>query len=146
MKGSVLPDHAPVNNFELIVVGLPRIFFTEIGSLEEELQVVQLPDRTQASGGNTLPGETTAKSMVHHDIERLGLESWFKEGQDPVSPLYKKTAILLLKRLSGQNAARYSLTGLFISKRVTPELDKNNEGEAGMIEWTLKWDDVIPLG
>lgn len=146
MKGSVLPDHVPVNNFELMVIGQPRIYFVEVSGIEEELEVVTLPDRTQASGGNTKPGEFTAMTMMHHDIERLALEFWYKEGQDPVSPLYKKPATLIHKRLSGTSTARFALVGLFISKRVLPDLDKNNEGEAAMIEWTFKFDDIIPLG
>jgi len=145
LKGSVLPDHIPVNNYEMIVVGLPRIFFVTVSGIEEELQVVNLPDRTQASGGNTLPVEFTASNMMHHSVERAALEIWFKQGQDPVDPLYKKAAMLIHKTLSGSPNGRFALTSIFISKRKLPDLDKNNDGEPAMIEWTFKADDILPL-
>lgn len=145
MKGSIEPDHVPINNYELIIVGLPRIFFSTISGIEEELQVINLPDRTQASGGNTLPGEFTATQLIHHETELAALEIWFKEGQDPVTLTYKKIATLIHKSISGTNKARYSLVGLFISKRKLPDLEKANDGEAAMIEWTFKFDDILPL-
>ncbi len=145
MKGSILQDHIPVNNFDLIVIGLPRIYFIQVSGIEEELQIVSLPDRTQASGGNTLPFEFTAMQPMHHVVERAALEIWFKEGQDPVSPLYKKPATLLHKTIGGSLDGRFAMIGLFVSKRKLPDLDKNNDGDMAMVEWTFKGDDILPV-
>jgi len=145
MRGEVLPDHMPISNFTLLVVGLPPMYFSKIAGLEQELQTVDLPDRTTASGGNTTPVEFTAETMMHHTNDQLALELWFKEGQDPVSPLYKKAATLIHKSLSGGNFRSFTLVALYVSKRKTPDLDKINEGEPAVIEWTFKADDMLPI-
>ena len=138
--GSVQPGHAPVNNYELRITGFIDIFFAEVSGIEVEVQEVDLPDRTKASGGQTVPQEFTAMTMIHHTLERAALESWFTEGQEPVQATYKKTATLYHKSISGANVAVYSLEGLWIKKRKLPDLSKENEGEAGMIEWTFSVD------
>jgi hypothetical protein len=145
LKGRVKPDHIPVNKFTLFAAGVPPIEFIQVSGIEEELQTVELPDRTNASGGHTAPVEFTAMSMMHHLIEQAALELWLKEGQDPVSPLYKKVGTLIHKSLTGGTLRTYTLTGLFISKRKLPDLDMANEGEAAMIEWTFKADNVLPV-
>lgn len=145
MKGRVQADHMPVNKFQLFAVGMPPIEFITVSGIEEELQSVDLPDRTTASGGHTAPVEFTGTTMMHHSIERNALELWFKEGQDPVSPLYKKIGTLIVKSLTGQKLVVYTLTGLFISKRATPDFDMANEGEAAILEWTFKADNMLPV-
>ena len=144
MQGLIQPNHIPVNNFLLQVIGLPSITFTQVDGLEEELEVVQLPDRTKASGGNTLPIEFSAQVPAHHDTEVLALEAWYKEGQDPVSPTYKKVGLLIMKDQGGNTKRTYTLTGMFPMKRATPELDIENAGDIAMHTWTFSVDDVQP--
>jgi len=145
MKGTIQQDHMPVNKYELIILGMPTIRFTEISGIEEELEVVDLPDRTKAPGGHTKPVEFTAKTMMHHLVEQAGLEIWFQESQDPVSPLYKKIGTLLHKSLTGRTLRSYTLTGVFPTKRALPDLAMENEGEAAQVEWTFSADDVLPI-
>lgn len=144
MKGDIRPDHIPMNKFKLIVQGLPLITFTEVAGLEEELETVDLPDRTAASGGQTKPVEFTAKMPTHHTEQRIAMESWYEEGKDPVSPTYKKIGTLVKMSLSGAQTVSYIMNGLFVCKRNTPDLDMSNEGEMDQIEWTLKADSLIP--
>jgi hypothetical protein len=82
---------------------------------------------------------------MHHLAEQLALEGWFKEGQDPITPTYKKAGSLLHKSGTGKTIRSYSLIGLWISKRVTPELDMENEGEMATVTYTFQWDDVLPI-
>lgn len=145
LKGLIQPDHIPVNKFQLLVIGLPPIRFVTVGGIEEELQAVDLPDRTKASGGNTTPVEFTATSMAHHTLEQAALEAWFKEGQDPVQTTYKKVGTLIMQSLSGAKIRTFSLVGLFVQKRSTPELDMANEGEPAMTEWTFMADQLLPI-
>jgi len=145
MKNVLLPDHIPLNNYELIVVGSPGpIKFVTISGLEQELETVDLPDRTKASGGNLKAVEFTATHPKHHFIEDAFLEAWFLEGQDPVLPTYKKPATLLVKSISTLVTRSYTLINLFVSKRVTPDLDMANEGELFATEWTFMADTIIP--
>jgi hypothetical protein len=142
----LLPDHIPVNQFDLIVVGgPPKIEFITIDGLEEELDTVDLPDRTKATGGATKPVEFVATHPKHHTIEDAFLELWFSEGQDPVLPTYKKAATLLVNSISSLNIRSYNLIGLFPSKRKTADLDMANEGELNATEWTFMTDLIIPL-
>ena len=145
MKGAILPDHIPINKYKLIIPGLPPLTPTEIGGLEDELQTVDLPDRTKATGGNRGTVEFSISIPAHHLIERAAMEIWFQEGQDPVLPTYKKAGTLIITSLSGSQFASYTLPGLFIMKRATPDLELANEGEMMSIEYTMSSDDVIPI-
>jgi hypothetical protein len=146
LKGKILSNHIPKNNYELIVNGLSQsILFTEIGGISEELEIVELPDRTVASGGNTKSTEMTAMQPSHHDVEVAQMEEWFKECQDPVAPTYKKTATLIKKAISGEIVRSYTLQGIFPKQRALQDLSLENEGEMDTIEWTFSIDDVLPL-
>jgi hypothetical protein len=141
LRGKVNANHVPVNNFELAVSGETQTFwFTEISGIEFEIQAVDLPDRTKASGGNPLPQEFTAKMLMHHDAERKVLNEWLEAAIEPVTATYKKTATLTHKTIAGANNAKYTITGLWIMKRKLPDLDRANEGEAAVIEWTFSAD------
>jgi hypothetical protein len=145
MQGTVQPRHIPVNNYELLVNGLPPIVFSEISGFEDETEAVDLPDRTKASGGNKKPVEFTAMSFEHHASERAALEAWFKEGRDPVTPTYKKVGTLIKRNIGGVVATTNTLSGLWITKKKGPDLDMANEGEPAMIEWTFSADAVDPI-
>ncbi len=145
MKGVIKPDHIPVNKYTLAILGVPSLTPTEVSGIEDELETVDLPDRTTASGGNRGPTEFTMMIPAHHDREILACELWYREGQEPVSPGYKKAATLTMRSLSGIRSRRRSLIGAYISKRADPDLDMSNEGDMATIEYTVKVDDLIPL-
>jgi hypothetical protein len=144
MKGVIAPDHVPVNNYQMIVNGLPPLVFTEVSGIEDELEKVDLPDRTTASGGNRKSTEVTVKLPAHHVVMRQAMENWYKEGQDPVSPTYKKNATYILTSLSRLQAISYRLTGVWVSGRTLPDGEMENEGEMAVIEYTLTVDDIDP--
>ena len=145
MKGAIKADHIPLNKFKLLVIGLPPLTPTSVSGIEEELEVVNLPDRTQASGGNTKPGEFTIKLPMHHSIEQAAMELWLRESQDPVTPTYKKAATLIHQSIGGTIFRSFTLVGVFPSKRKLPDLEMANEGELAEVEWTLKFDDILPV-
>ena len=145
MKGKIKPDHMPVNKYELVVIGLPPITPVTVSGIEDELQTVDLPDRTKASGGNRNPSEVVITLPMHHLAEQAAMELWYAESQDPVSPTYKKIGTLIYKSLSGQSFKSYTLDGVFPSKRALPEGDMANEGEQANVEWTLQVDNVLPI-
>lgn len=145
MKGDIQPDHMPVNNYELSIIGLPNLTPTEVSGLEEELNTTDLPDRTRASGGQKPPTEFTIMIPLHHEVEMAAMEVWYAEGQDPVSPTYKKVGTITHKSISGTNLRSYTLVGAFVMKRVLPDLEKENEGEMAAAEWTISVDDILPI-
>jgi hypothetical protein len=145
LQGTVQPGHIPVNNYELIVVGLPPMVFTKISGFETVNESVELPDRTRASGGNRKPVEFTGMSFEHHTAERAALEFWFQEGKDPVSPTYKKVGTLIKRDIHGRVASTNSILGLWITKKKAPDLDLANDGEPALIEWTFSADSVQPI-
>lgn len=145
IKGKIKPDHIPVNKYMLILETLPLIMtLTNIGAIEEDLDRVDLPDRTRASGGNTKAIETTIKQPMHHSAEVAQMEGWFEECQDPVSINYKKVGSLLGISLSGETIRSYALDGVFLTKRALPEWSMENEGDMAEIEWGLSIDDIMP--
>lgn len=136
----------PLNKYELLVVGIITGSLTpvEVSGMEDELQVVDLPDRTKASGGNRNPTEIEIALPMHHTQEQLAMEAWFLESQDPVSPTYKKAATLIHKSISGSALRTYSMVGVFPTKRALPDLEMANEGEQANVTWTLSVDDLLP--
>jgi len=145
MKGAIQGDHIPVNKYQLLVLGMPPLTFTEVSGIEEELEVAELPDRTVASGGNTKAIEFTGKLPMHHLAEQAAMELWFSSAQDPVLPTYKLPATLVHQSITGNVLRTYSLLGLFPSKRALPDLEMANEGEMAAVEWTFRADDILPI-
>jgi hypothetical protein len=141
LKFVIQPDHITVNNYRLLVSGLPPITFVSVGSLEKELDCVDLPDRTQASTGRTKPGEVEVKVPAHHLTEVAAMAEWIQESSDPVSPTYKKTATLVSYSGTGLIQQTLTLIGLFAYKDVTPDLEMDNDGDMADRTYTLKWDD-----
>lgn len=144
LKGRIQSNHIPKNNYELQVTGLAKsILLTEISDIPEELDVVDLPDRTAASGGHTRATEFTAMQPSHHDVEVKIMEAWFQESQDPVAATYKKTGTLIQKAIDGSIVRAYGLQGIFPKQRSIGEMSMENEGELQLIEWTFSVDDVL---
>lgn len=145
MKGVIDPDHIPVNKYELNFLGIVGLTPTEVSGLEDELETTDLPDRTRASGGNRGPSEITIMLPMHHTVEQAAMEIWYRECQDPVLPTYKKVGTLRHNSLSGNISRSFTLNGSFITKRVLPDLELENEGEMASVEWTISVDDIIPI-
>ena len=147
LKNLIQEDHIPVNKYELIVVGLavPSVTFTELSGLEFELGVIELPDRTKATGGQRGTGEFTGMVPLHHTAEILAMDAWFEEGLDPVTSTYKKVGTLLFSRNTGGLGKTYSMIGMWCSKRKTPDLSFENDGEMAVNEYTIQVDDMLPV-
>lgn len=145
MKGAIQPDHVALNNYEFLVIGLIPITLTRVGGIEDELETVTLPDRTVASGGNRGPTEFEIDVPLHHTIEVAAMELWYRESQDPVLPTYKKPCTIIYKSVSGNIQRNFTLIGVFPKKRELPEMEMENEGEMGVVTWTMSADDVIPI-
>lgn len=145
MKGEIQADHMPVNKYVLQVVGLLTIKAVSISGIEDELETIELPDRTVASGGNRKATEFSMMVPMHHLSEQAALELWFAGSQDPVVPTYKKPCTLTITSLSGLRSKGYTLTGVFPKKRNTPDLEMENEGEMANVEWIMSVDSILPL-
>jgi hypothetical protein len=146
MKGVIKPDHMAVSKYELLVAGMIPITATEIKGISDELQTVELPDQTVASGGNRKSTEFTMKIPMHHTVEVDAMEVWYRSAQDPVLPTYKLAATLIYKSISGNTLRTYAIIGLFPSKRTLPDAEMKNAGDMATVEWTMKADDIMPLG
>ena len=145
LKGEINAGHIARNKYSLQVIGLavPEVTFTSIGSLEEEIEKATLPDRTAASGGQKPPLEVEVRVPAHHDVEISAMETWYIEGQDPVSPTYKKTAVLNQFNIHGVVTRSYTLTGVWNMKRATDDVSFENEGEMATHGYTLSIDEVV---
>ena len=142
MKGVIKPDHIPVNKYELFVVGLPPIGFVKVSGIEEQVDAVELPDRTIATGGRTKPVDFKVEVPMHHTVEQAAMEIWLREAQDPVTPTYKKPATLIHRSLSGETLRTDTLLGLWVKSRKLPDLELNNDGDMAVVEYGLQADDI----
>lgn len=147
LKGLLQEDHIPVNKYEMVVVGLavPTITFTNITGLEFELGVIELPDRTKASGGQRGTAEIVGQVPLHHVAEIAAMDLWYEEGLDPVTATYKKAGTMIYLRGTGQVGKTYSMMGIWVSKRKTPDLDMEDDGEMAVNEYTMQVDDMLPV-
>jgi len=144
MKGDIAPNHIPVNKFQLFVLGLPPITFTEISGIEQETASVELPDRTVRSGGVTLPIEFTAKVPSHHVLQIAVLEAWRADAVAAV-PGYLKEATLIQQSVNGQVFRTRTLVHMWPSKESVPDLDMMNDGEISAEEYTFKADEILSI-
>lgn len=144
-KRVLLDDHHQVNKFSLEVVGLPPLTPITISGLEEELDSVDLPDRTSATGGRTKPIEFDMALPAHHVTEQKAMEAWKVENQDPVTATAKKSGILQIESQSSVKSIAFGLDGLWPQKRALPDLDMDNDGDMAVITWTMKCDEMEPI-
>jgi hypothetical protein len=142
-KAVLTPDHFAISKYDILVEGGPPLVFNEITWPENELDTVELPDRTWASGGREKPFEFTAMHPVHQaeGAEEDFLVSWKEQGKDPVDPEYKKNVTLVIYRISGEPKSYY-MSGVFPFKDKNSDLDMNNEGEQIVNEWSFKGDSI----
>ena len=145
MKGTLQNDYIPVNKYSLKVIGLIDLTVLKMSGLEEEIETVNLPDRTMVSAGYRKPTEFTMEVPAHHAAEQAALELWYRESQDPVSPTYKKPCTLIMDSRSGENGRSFTLSNVWPKKRKMPDLDMANDGDLATIEWTMSVDDIIPI-
>lgn len=145
IKSVLKVNRVQVNKFKLTIspgVGSP--LFTTISGLEEELDTVDLPDRTSRSGGREKQIEFEVQQPMHHDLEVVAMEVWYRMCKASL-PLYLKLGVLILFDEWGIPRKKYTLPNLWISKRSHSELDLDNDGEMSTITWTLKADQIIPM-
>jgi len=148
VKGIIQEDHIPLNKYILSVAGIGTDFiFTTLSGIEEELNVVEMPDRTVATGGRTNTIEFSCMLPLHHQAEQAAMEAWFQEAQGDgregkVSLAYKKSGLLRLISISGEYEAQFQLDELFPSKRALPDYDMNDDGEMSQVEWTFRASDI----
>lgn len=141
-KFVILPDPIQVSNYRLQVVGLPPLTPTSIGGLERELDSADLPDNTTVSGGRTKAGEFEMKIPLHHAVEVAAMRTWFAEGQDPITPTYKKVGTLTIESGSKLNLMTVTIVGLRPTKLALPDLEMKNEGEMAELTCSMKYDDL----
>jgi len=146
MKGQIKSGHMPANKAKIQFVGLPPITAINHSELDSMLEVVDLPDRTRASGGQKKPVDFDFDVPMHHKEEQAALEKWHLDCQDPVAPDYKKTGVLIFPSIMrGITAKTYSLSGSINKGPVIPAGDKTNEGEEAVVKWRISIDDVVPI-
>jgi hypothetical protein len=144
IKGVIKENRVQTNKFTaLIQPGVGQVLFTAMSGLEEELDAVELPDRTMRSGGRKKTIEFDATQPMHHDIEVLSMEAWYRECQDPVSPLHLKIMTLILWDQQGLPRRRVTLFNVWVKKRVHSDLELEGDGEMGTITWTLQADELM---
>lgn len=136
----------PRNKYRLTVPGMKPITVVSVTGIEEDLETVNLPDRTTASGGQRGPVSFSIGVPAHHSDEIASLEAWYKESQDPVSPTYKKNATLTLISLTSTRKLQFQLRGSFVCGRHIEEQSMANEGEMNVITYPMKADECFPVG
>lgn len=143
MKAIIQPDHIRTSKYRFQPVGLPPILYTSVGALEQEMDTVDLPDRTKATGGRAKAGDTDVKVPMHHVQEVAAMDSWWEEGKDPVTLTYKKPCSMSYISNSGLVLQTYTVLGVWVNKRATPDAELEGEGDMAEVTYGLCWDDIV---
>lgn len=144
IKNVIQENRVQTNKYQaLIQPGVGQVLFTAISGLEEELDAVELPDRTMRSGGRKKTIEFDVTQPMHHDVELIGMEAWYEECQDPVSPIHLKIMALIIFDSQGFPRRRVTLFNVWIKKRAHSDLELEGDGEMGTVTWTLQADELI---
>lgn len=144
LKGKIQENHIPINKFEMIISGMIPITLVTTDDIEEKLGVVDLPDRTKRSGGQTGAIEFSGKIPLHHDVQVAALEAWFAMGKDPVQLGYLKSGSLIWYRNNG-DPRTFELVNIWISGRTIPGGDMANDGDPAMLTFMFVCDEVTPV-
>jgi hypothetical protein len=144
LKGKIQDNHIPLNKFELLIAGLPQITLITTDDIEEQLNVIEMPDRTRRSGGQTSSVEFTGTIPMHHDVQVAALEAWYKQGQDPVQEGYLKAGSMVFYRNDG-TPRPFELINIWVSGRTIPGGDMANDGEPAMLTFRFEADEVTPI-
>lgn len=145
MKGTIQPDHMPLNKYQLVILPGVVLDFTTVAGLESELDTVQLPDRTVATGGRRKTVKFTARLPAHHTVQQVFMEEWFQEATDPVAPTYKRPCTLIMQSLSGTAFRAFTMPDVFPTKRKAPDFEMMNPGDMAEIEWSFEASDMLPI-
>jgi len=146
LKGSIQSGHMPKNKYTLSLVGvLGDITFLKVSGLETEVEPVEMPDRTWASGGQETATELEVEIPMHHTVNAFAMELWYSEGKDPVSMFYKKVGTLTFTANNDAKIFAWELIGCWCYKRSLSDAEMSNEGEQMTITYGIKVDSVIPM-
>jgi hypothetical protein len=147
MKSVLQPEHVARNRYEMIVLGMPSFTFTKLTGIEQALDVVDLPDRTKASGGRAQAGTMGAAIPAHHTLEYAAMLAWIEDAKAPVGENYKKTATIILKPIGNSVAKTRTITvlGVWPSKKAISDQEMDNDGEMTELEVDLNFDDMLPV-
>jgi hypothetical protein len=143
--GNISPDHMPLNKYELLIVGMPKITFITVGSFTDATTEATLPDGTVASGGKSAPIEFNVTVPRHHLVDVALMDNWKKQGRDPIDKNYKKTGTLISYSGTGAVFKSEQLRGLWVRDKTTPEFDMGNDGEMAVNTYVMRADGVDPV-
>lgn len=143
VQGKIQKDIMTGQKYVFMVDGVEFVI-TDVGSIEETLQTVDLPDGSVASGGRVDPVEFPISIPLHHDVEYAFMELWFKGCQEPIAPNAYKNCSIVIKSNTGAKQRSMTVLGAFISGRSSPELEmEGGAGEMLKVEYTIKADKVM---
>ena len=146
-KGSLSVGYIPNNKFTLSIpeLGVGDLKIIEVSGIEQELETVELPDKTVATSGRAGIVEFTIKIPAHEDGAIAALDRWFMQCRGTVATDYKKDGTLALQNTYGDAVSSWAISGMFPMKRTLPEMNAAGAGDLSMSEWAFKADDVSKL-
>lgn len=149
-KGYIKPDIFTKSKYWLIIPGMigvngPELTVLSVGALEEEMEVIELPDRTRATNGHTKPLTFDVVTPAHHLEEQAQWELWWSACHDPVSFDAYRYGTLVQQSVSGGSTRSITLDRLFITKKSTSDLEMSNDSDYSTVTWTLSADNAFPV-
>jgi hypothetical protein len=146
-KGELSVGYIPNNKFILSIpeLGVGDLKIIEVSGIEQELETVELPDKTVATSGRAGIIEFTIKIPAHEDGSIAAINRWFMGCRGNVASDYKKDGTLTLQNTFGTTVSSWTISGMFPTKRTLPELNSSGAGDLTMAEWAFKADDVVKI-
>ena len=148
MKSSLVGPDGQFNATNEFAISFPAtgpLTATRISAYTKEGDVVDLADRTRASGGRTKPFNIEIDIPTHLVEENLRMEAWHQAFLLKL-PGYKIAGIVTypMNWFTGAGVSD-SLIGAMCISKGRPEVDANSDGDMMVTTWTISVDDTQQL-
>lgn len=145
MRAKLKENPAQTDKYTFAVLGLPLLNPTEVSEIEQDTKSLAMPDGTAVTTGNTEAGEFTITIPNHEVVQIAGMDLWVQQGREPVDPLYKKTAVLIDYRVTGEACRTRTLFGAFAKKTTEAGYAMKPDSELAVTKYLISFDSVVSI-
>ena len=140
IRGKIPPFPIIGAHFRLSFEGMEDILFTEVNGVEQEIEVVEAPDRTAHSSGIGKHVKLTVKIPGHARASKDAMHGWHEECLGPVSDNYKKTGTLQYYNNQLQPVEEYYVEGAWVCKFMEDQAQMEESSKIHQTEFEIEVD------
>ncbi len=137
LDNTIDKDIMTAAKYTITVDGIPR-FITERSGLQEPIDVVDLPDGSQVTGGRTPAQEFTIMVPQHHEADIRFFDAWHALSKANNTP---RTVYRIMTATSRSNSGALSRTStllnVWVKGKTHPDLSIAGTDQMTSVEYTM---------